>query len=99
MAYQTVDTQPERTALAWSRTSLALFVGTIWVCRLAFTGESPLALIVLVISAVIMTANFLLLKSRKRRLRMGVDASTASGIENLLILLQVAALAAAALLQ
>lgn len=99
MVYQTADTQPERTALAWSRTSLALFAGTVWVCRLAFTGESPLALLVLVISAVIMAVNFFLLKSRKRRLRRGVDASTATGIENLLVVLQIAALSIAALLQ
>lgn len=99
MGYQTADTQPERTALAWSRTSLALFVGTIWVCREALVGESSLSLLVLLLSALLMGINYYLLKSRKRRLRQGVDASTATGVENLLIVLQVTLLAGAALLQ
>lgn len=99
MAYQAQDTQPERTALAWSRTSLALFVGTIWVCRLALVGQSSTGLVVLIISSAMMGANCFLLQSRKRRLRLGVDASAASGIENLLVVLQILLLAIAALLQ
>ena len=98
MGYQTVDTQPERTALAWSRTSLALFVGSIWVCREALVGQSTVALVVLIISALLLTTNYLLLRGRKRKLRRGVDASTASGLENLLVVLQIAVLAVAALL-
>lgn len=99
MGYQTADTQPERTALAWSRTSLALFVGTIWVCREALVGRSALSLLVLILSAVLMGVNYFMLKSRKRRLRQGVDASTATGVENLVVVVQVTVLAAAALLQ
>lgn len=99
MAYQTADTQPERTALSWSRTTLALFVGTIWVCRDALVGQSPLALAMLLISTALMASNYFLLRARKRRLRLALEASTSSGLENLLVVLQVTALAAAALLQ
>lgn len=99
MAYQTVDTQPERTALAWSRSSLALLGGTFWVCRFAFVGQSPFALAVLITCTAIMATNFFLLKSRKRRLRMGVDASTATGIENALVVAQIVILGVAALFE
>lgn len=99
MNYQSEDTQPERTALAWSRSSLALFVGTIWVCRDAFVGRSSVALSVLVLSLVLMTTNYLLVRRRKLRLANGIAAATATGVANALLVLQIIILAVAALLQ
>ena len=98
MTYQTADTQPERTALAWTRTSLALFAASIWVCRAAFLGESVFAATVLAVSVGLVTVNYFLIRTRKRKLRRGVDDSTATGIANLLVVAQVALLAMAALL-
>lgn len=99
MPYQTEDTQPERTSLAWSRSSLALFVGTIWVCRDAFVGRSAVALTVLILSLGLLSANYLLLRGRQRRLRNGVESATGTGLSYLLLVLQILALSGAALLQ
>jgi uncharacterized membrane protein YidH (DUF202 family) len=98
MAYQTADTQPERTALAWARTSLALFAGTIWVCRAAFLDESPLAALVLAISFVVVVANFFALRARKKTLRKGLELAPATGIANLLVVAQLVLVATSALL-
>ncbi len=97
MGYLTNDTQPERTALAWSRSSLALFAATIWVCRLAFIGESLLAIIILLICGALMLGHLYLANKRKLALSAGIDASIGSAIDNALLVAQVIILGLAAL--
>jgi UPF0716 family protein affecting phage T7 exclusion len=98
MAYQEIDTQPQRTELAWARTSLALFVLSIWVCRSAFLGQSTFAMAILLVSLGALLGNFLILRTRGKKLALGVEQATASGLPNLLVVIQVLLISVAALL-
>jgi uncharacterized membrane protein len=72
-------------------------VGTLWVCRAAFLSGSVLAWLIIAFGAAVMIVHYFLLRARKRKLRTGVDNSTGSGVENFLVVIQLALVAVAAL--
>ena len=93
MSYQTNDTQPERTSMAWSRTRWATLLVTLIECRLMFGQESLLAGIGVVLAALAFLAGLLLANRRKRHFRAGLRDAYFTGSELGLLLLQVLVLA------
>jgi putative membrane protein len=76
--------QPERTALAWQRSALALAVATIVVGRLTFEAAGALALIVVFLGLAHTAALFVLSRTGRPR---------AVAVHGVLLSVQVAALA------
>lgn len=63
--------QPERTALAWSRTALATFVNAMVVTRAGLKLDSPLLLAVAGLAA--LTALWMLVTSARRRRHLAAE--------------------------
>jgi uncharacterized membrane protein YidH (DUF202 family) len=76
--------QPERTALAWQRSALALAVATIVVGRLTFESAGLLALLVVVLGLTHTAALFVLSRTGQPR---------AVGVHGVLLSAQIGALA------
>ena len=85
--------QPERTALAWQRSALALAVATIVVGRLTF---STVGLVALLVVALGLGHTAVIFATAHRRYRMRTGAQEAKGwptaVHGALLSLQVAAL-------
>lgn len=98
MTYQTEDTQPQRTSLAWTRTSVALVVATLWVCRAAFVSGSAGALLVILLSISLLLVHLIIVLRRKYRLQNQVNQATSGAWPKLILMMQVVLVACGSLM-
>lgn len=94
MTYQTNDTQPERSSLAWSRTRWAVLALTLLECRLLFDSDAVVALVAAYLAVLSLGAGVLITALRKRQLRAGLAPAYFPAAQLALLLVQVLVLAA-----